>query len=70
MKHESAGHTCLSGHNEVVMLRRLPDEHKFNATKYLENEALYALPHDDAGTRNGLNTWPTVDTIAEWEHMK
>ena len=43
-----SGHSCLAGYNEVVMLRRLPDEHKRNAMDYLPegHDALYEKPHD------------------------
>jgi hypothetical protein len=43
-----SGHTCLSGYNEVVMLRRLPEEHKVNAMDFLPagHDALFGLPHD------------------------
>ena len=40
-----SGHTCLKGFNEVVMLRRLPEEHKRNAMKDLPS-AVDDLPHN------------------------
>jgi hypothetical protein len=47
-----SGHQCLSGYNEVVMLRRMPEAHKQNAMNILNGnnpascyDALYGLPH-------------------------
>lgn len=60
-----SGHTCLSGFNEVVMLRRLPEAHKINACREIPNlfgsprnneqarDVLYNLPHDDQSVRLG-----------------
>lgn len=48
-----SGHLCLSGYNEVVMLRRLPERHKCRALELLNGSshssysALYGLPHRD-----------------------
>ena len=48
-----SGHLCLSGYNEVVMLRRLPERHKCNALNLLtgssqsSHDTLYGLPHRD-----------------------
>ncbi len=49
-----SGHLCLTGYNEVVMLRRLPERHKINALALLRGEGggekydgLYGLPHDE-----------------------
>ena len=52
-----SGHTVISGYNEVVMLRRLPEIHKIKACMMmpgLENaqlrcaeDILYGFPHDD-----------------------
>ena len=49
-----SGHLCLTGYNEVVMLRRLPERHKMNALSLLRGEGageaydgLYGLPHDE-----------------------
>lgn len=44
-----SGHTCMSGFNEVVMLRRLPEKHKLHAMSYLHRQgqhAMYQLPHE------------------------
>jgi hypothetical protein len=52
-----SGHLALSGDNEVVMLRRLPERHKVEACKHLPNvmdakgntyDGMYGLPHDQA----------------------
>ena len=72
-----SGHTCLSGYNEVVMLRRMPEEHKERALYILNDQknkkkrskydGLYGLPHGD-----GLGDkpdWPTVDAIEECRRM-
>jgi hypothetical protein len=46
-----SGHLCLSGYNEVIILRRLTETHKKNAMKILNgndypvDDALYHLPH-------------------------
>jgi len=49
-----SGHLCLSGYNEIVMLRRLPTNHKENAMNILTGQysegspiydGLYKLPH-------------------------
>ena len=50
-----SGHVCLSGHNEVIMLRRMPEENKLHAMSILSGgkdgdgsyNALYGLPHLD-----------------------
>ena len=49
-----SGHLCLAGYNEIVMLRRLPTNHKENAMNILTGQSseespiydgLYKLPH-------------------------
>jgi len=52
-----SGHLCLAGYNEIVMLRRLPHDHKENAMNILTGrhrsedsskpryDGLYKLPH-------------------------
>ena len=49
-----SGHVCLSGHNEVIMLRRMPEENKRHAMSILSGDkdgegnyqnTLYGLPH-------------------------
>lgn len=50
-----SGHLCLSGYNEVVMLRRMPERHKIHALSLLRGEGrqgaeydgLYSEPHAD-----------------------
>ena len=48
-----SGHQCLSGYNEVIMLRRLTGQHKKHAIYLLNGkdptyyDALYGLPHAD-----------------------
>ena len=50
-----SGHYCLSGYNEVVMLRRLPERHKAEAARLLPNrgcyDALYKFPHENGQVR-------------------
>lgn len=78
-----SGHSNLSGFNEVVMLRRLPECHKLNACRMVpalevpqngaQSEAqaknmLYRMPHDDG--RDDHPKWPTQETIDAWAEMK
>jgi hypothetical protein len=49
-----SGHLCLSGFNEVVMIRRLSQRHKMHALALLKGkgvrlryDGLYDLPHGD-----------------------
>jgi hypothetical protein len=52
-----SGHQCLSGYNEIVILRRLTERHKRHALQLLNGEVkrrgkskydgLYGLPHGD-----------------------
>ena len=50
-----SGHVCLSGYNEVIMLRRMPEENKLHAMSILNGDkdgegsynTLYGLPHLD-----------------------
>ncbi|GFH56627.1 hypothetical protein CTEN210_13103 [Chaetoceros tenuissimus] len=68
-----SGHLCLEGYNEVVMLRRMDDDHKRHALSILQCvdgrkkrgpeafDALYGLPHHN----NTKPLWPTKSAIAE-----
>ncbi|KAL7579289.1 hypothetical protein ACA910_013969 [Epithemia clementina (nom. ined.)] len=64
-----SGHCCLAGYNEVVMLRRLPERHKAEASRLLPNrgvyDALYRFPHENGQKPD----WPTFDTIKAWKDM-
>lgn len=70
-----SGHLALSGYNEVVMLRRLPERHKAEANKLLPNatdkkgntvyDSMYGLPHDQTVQPQ----WPTGATIAGYQKM-
>ena len=75
-----SGHICLSGFNEVVMLRRMPEQHKKRAL-YILNEGdkrkgknrstydgLYGFPHGDGLGEKPL--WPSHDAIQECREMK
>jgi hypothetical protein len=72
-----SGHICLSGYNEVIMLRRMPEKHKRRAL-YILNEregkkpskydALYGLPHaDNVGEKP---SWPKNEAIQKCIDMK
>jgi hypothetical protein len=45
-----SGHLCLSGYNEVVMLRRLPKGHDVNAI-HADGKGFLERPHDEALVR-------------------
>ncbi len=70
-----SGHLCISGFNEVVMLRRLTERHKKHALWILSGkkeggyhfDGLYSMPHGD-----GLGekpSWPNIDMIDECKKM-
>jgi hypothetical protein len=63
-----SGHQCLLGENEVVMLRRMPEEHKQRAIRLLANDREYSLrdkPHD-IGDKP---PWPTKKQIKKLRKM-
>jgi hypothetical protein len=73
-----SGHSCIAGLDEVVMLRRLPEDHKRNACRMVPTfkecrkddkaqNMLYRLPHDDG--REDKPTWPTDAIIESWQGM-
>jgi hypothetical protein len=75
-----SGHSNLSGYNEVVMLRRLPECHKQKACQLIPSQAndgtlqkkqalniLYRLPHDDG--RNDKLLWPEKSTVESWQKL-
>ena len=57
-----SGHQCLTGYNEVVMFRRMPEDRKKHCLEILngkieakgeqEYDALNTLPHGDDNVRN------------------
>ncbi|KAL9178436.1 hypothetical protein ACHAXT_003766 [Thalassiosira profunda] len=67
-----SGHLCLSGYNEVIMLRRLTEKHKCHALNLLTGGEvnprgiLYGLPHEDQKTQLG---WPSKDAIGKCKKM-
>ena len=75
-----SGHSNLSGYNEVVMLRRLPECHKLNACAHIPQlgddckqsdqalNMLYQLPHADG--RKDTPQWPTTETIKSLDDLK
>jgi len=70
-----SGHLCISGYNEVVMLRRLTERHKKHALWILSGkkmegshfDGLYSMPHGDGLGRKP--PWPSNDMIEECEQM-
>jgi len=69
-----SGHLCLSGYNEVVMLRRLTERHKYHALRLLtgasdSKKTLYDLPHRDQGGDEIRRDWPTAVSIEECKRM-
>jgi hypothetical protein len=75
-----SGHSNLSGYNEVVMLRRLPECHKRKACQLIPSLAidgssrerqalniLYRLPHDDR--RDDKLSWADTSTIEQWKKL-
>ena len=63
-----SGHFCISGYNEVVMLRRLPEEHKVYAGQCLQYDAVHNLPHNVS--MSSANIWPNKGVIEKWKSMK
>ena len=74
-----SGHSCITGFNEIVITRRLPEQHKLRACSMMpsrepvnvEQQAknmLYKLPHEDM--REDKPSWPTTAAIDEMNGMK
>ena len=70
-------HTVLQGYNEVMMLRRLPENHKKNAVSLFPSlveegktahSVMYVLPHDNE--RKSNHEWANDGTIQEYIRMK
>jgi len=67
-----SGHLCLSGYNEVIMLRRLTEKEKCRALRILTgtsdpHSTLYGFPHqDDVETLLG---WPNKEAIRQCEKL-
>ncbi len=65
-----SGHTCIAGYNEVVMLRRLPEDHKCNAIRYMSKKVergrkpLYEAPHDRVQVR--MRAISSPNTLLSW----
>jgi hypothetical protein len=75
-----SGHTCLKGHNEVVLLRgSMPGNCKIKACSLIPgapgdgSKVLYTLPHQEGEVETDGNRrlhWPTNATISAWEELK
>ena len=77
-----SGHYVVSGYNEVLILRRMPERHKQNASNMMpgaaagsgrrkqEYDPLYSLPHGDTGDQGERPDWPHNKTIEDWKAMK
>jgi hypothetical protein len=73
-----SGHVCLSGYNEVVMIRRLTERAKRHALSLLTGnynnkkgpsfEGLYDLPHADL--LGEKPNWPDNEAVAKCNEMK
>lgn len=64
-----SGHLCVSGYNEIVMLRRLTERHKKHALGLLTSDnknpdtffdGLYGQPHSDGLVCTLGDMWPDV----------
>jgi hypothetical protein len=70
-----SGHLCMEGYNEVVLLRRLPERHKYHAVDILNKTLksqytpLYTLPHDNTPQNGEKPRWFTMETIRAWAAM-
>lgn len=68
----NSGHVCLSGYNEVIMLRRLPERHKVNAMAILSPDGvnvcdLWNEPH--CPSQKVRMRWATHDQIKKLDDM-
>jgi hypothetical protein len=69
----NSGHVCLSGYNEVIMLRRLPTRHKEHAMKILKANGaeaynLWKEPH--CASQKVRPRWAKTEQIARLKKMK
>jgi hypothetical protein len=69
----NSGHVCLSGYNEVIMLRRLPTRHKERAMEILksggaERYNLWNEPH--CASQKARPRWAKVAQIEQLKRMK
>lgn len=66
----NSSHSSYWGDNEVIILRRLPLDHKLNAVSIMGGgyDGVFGKPHCESQVlRPG---WPTVNTMDEWKRMK
>ena len=72
-----SGHTVLQGYNEVILLRRIPQDHKSKAISQFPElveagstpeAVLYGLPHTNQ--RENSHKWATEETLDEYKDMK
>ena len=59
-------HTNLHGYNEVVILRRLPEEYRMDAMRLCSSMSLRSSPHDGEEQRE----WPTNTIIQKMKEKK
>ena len=79
-----SGHTCLSGYNEVVMLRRMPEVHKVRALDILMDRKLLSKEGRSSNKARSYDAlyglphgdgyvhkpeWPTHDVVSRWREM-
>jgi hypothetical protein len=66
-----SGHFCISGYNEVLMLRRLPERHKLHACQMVPGfekyNPLYDVPH--GFEQECPPNWFDVETIEKWRKL-
>jgi len=67
-----SGHLCISGFNEVIMLRRLTERHKKHALWILSGkqpkgyhfDGLYSMPHGDGlVSQNGTVQYKLLELV-------
>lgn len=50
------------------MLRRMPEDHKLYASKWLGYDGVHRMPHDTGISYK--NIWPKKSVIEKWRAMK
>jgi hypothetical protein len=65
-------HLCLSGFNEIIMLRRLSEYHTLQAFTILTGEdpqELFQMAHEDKG-KEEVFQWPNKEQIEKCKKLK